>query len=318
LLEPINNLLILCVIKIDKIIIMRKKYWSVLAGQLLLFLPFATIAQNEKECILHEVTDQDKSLWGIGQAYYTSVEEIQAVNELKGTIINTGQLLKIPVGKFRVHIVKKTDKNLWQISEYYQMKLDTILAYNDIKDGLIKAGDTIRLRTSELKNRITIAQSKSLFTYKKKHYRMELDVQHYWDIGDKWPNCSATIYLYKQKGADWILIDRMYHLHLAFDDYVQMKDFDENGIPDVKALEFVGARSYAYWNLVVADLKEEKLKLVEEFNELSSPEYDEKEKGIRGEYFSAKENEVVKSKNIYIIDYDEYKIRKIRSLGENL
>lgn len=299
---------------------MTKKYWSVLVGTLLLlmFLPLVITAQNEKECLLHEVTNQDKSLWGIGQMYSTSVEEIKAVNELKTTMIKAGQLLRIPVGKFRMYTIQSTDKSLWQISQYYQIKLDTILAYNDIKKEGIKVGDIIRLRTSALKNRRTIAQSEEVFFYKKRHYKLKMDVQRYWGIGEKWEEHSVNIYLYKKKGDNWVLVDRMYHLHLAFEDYIHLGDLDQNGIPDVEALKSVGARSYSYWNLVVIDMKAEKLKLVKGFDELSSPTYDEKEKGIRGKYFSTKENKVVKSKNIYSIDYDSYKVKKVRSLGGNL
>lgn len=299
---------------------MIKKHWKLFGYPflLLLFLPLVTIGQNEKECLLHEVNHEDKSLWGIGQMYSVNVEEIQAANELKTVTIKVGHLLKIPVGKFMMYRVKSTDKSLWQISQYYQIELDTIFAYNDIKKEGIKVGDIIRLRTSALKNRSTIAQSEKVFLYGKENYKLTLDVQRYWGIGEKWEEHSANIYLYKKKGKDWILLDRMYHLHVAYEDYIHLGDLDQNGIPDVEALKSVGARSYSYWNLVVIDFKKSKLKLVKKYDELSSPTYDEKEKGIRGEYFSAKENMVVKSKNVYIIDYDNYRIKKIRSLGKNL
>jgi len=97
----------------------------------------------------------------IARAHHTSVDEIMRVNQLKNSILQIGQTLKIPqkergqavarpiessTGEF--YVVKQGD-NPWAIAVKNQLKVDELLRLNNLSEDSarhLKPGDRLRIR----------------------------------------------------------------------------------------------------------------------------------------------------------------------------
>lgn len=280
---------------------------------IVLILPFWSIGQTNHNYLLHKVNPTDRSLWRLAQQYSTSVAAIQKINQLKGTIIKPNQILKIPIGEFRSHVVSSSDKSLWQISRHYQLPVDSIRKYNSIVNDVIKEGDTLLLPTKLLVPQVIIDQKTTVFKNKKEDYKLVVDILLHMHSSRRKSN-TVNIQLYQKREAKWEIVDRMYHLELYDEDYVFLSDFDKNKIPDIRILNYVGARHYyIFYSLVVIDFLKHKLRKIKDFEERAAPEYDIEAQGIRTSYFSSETGGEAKSKYIYQIDYKNYSLKKVKN-----
>lgn len=81
------------------------------------------------------------SLYQISQRYQTTVKDIKAVNDLKGDLVNPGQMLTIPD---RLHTVREGE-NLYSIGLRYNVPYQEIISLNDLDNPVIYPGQSLRI-----------------------------------------------------------------------------------------------------------------------------------------------------------------------------
>lgn len=101
------------------------------------------------ETVLYTVLPGN-TLWGIGNFFGTTVEEIARLNNLSEVdIIYPGQVLKIPVGKPmppQYYAVRPED-TLYSIASRYGLTVGDILSMNNLGNpNLIFPGQILKLR----------------------------------------------------------------------------------------------------------------------------------------------------------------------------
>lgn len=87
------------------------------------------------------------SLWLIAQRYGTTVDAIRRLNNLTGTLIDVGQILKIPSQGTRPYIeyTVRPGDTLWLISRRYNTTVDDIKRLNGLTSDLLNIGQILRI-----------------------------------------------------------------------------------------------------------------------------------------------------------------------------
>ena len=87
------------------------------------------------------------SLWLIAQRYGTTVDAIQRLNGLAGTMINVGQVLKIPSSSVKPYIeyTVQSGDTLWQLSRRFGTTVDAIRNLNGLTSNMLNIGQVLRI-----------------------------------------------------------------------------------------------------------------------------------------------------------------------------
>ncbi|ACY13189.1 penicillin-insensitive murein endopeptidase [Haliangium ochraceum] len=101
------------------------------------------------------VVEAGQTLWEIAQSYGCKVDELQAVNEIDGLLIQPGQRLRVPRCKQQggssskgLHVLShevSSGDTLYEIARRYDTSLDDLRRRNDIKGNVIHPGQTLRV-----------------------------------------------------------------------------------------------------------------------------------------------------------------------------
>lgn len=111
------------------------------------------------EDILYTVKSGD-SLWKIANTYNTSVDALMRYNNLSSSVLNVGQVLRIPRNgtttptpptepeeSYITYTVKSGD-SLWSIANRYNTSVDALMRYNNLSTNLLNVGQVLRIPTT--------------------------------------------------------------------------------------------------------------------------------------------------------------------------
>lgn len=96
------------------------------------------------------VVQPGDTLWRISQRYHTTVDAIKSLNGLTGSLLNIGQVLKVPSsdnGPYIEYTVRVGD-TLWQISRRYGTTVEAIREMNGLSSDLLHIGQVLRVPVS--------------------------------------------------------------------------------------------------------------------------------------------------------------------------
>ncbi|ASF37859.1 peptidoglycan-binding protein [Halobacillus halophilus] len=125
---------------------MKKTLFSIAA--ILMIMASTTITASAQETVV----DRGDTLWGIGQEYGVSVEDIKDINGLSSDLIHPGQTIQISeeesnesnesTSSDELYTVNSGD-TLWGIGQDYSVKVDSLKSWNDLSSDLIHPGQEL-------------------------------------------------------------------------------------------------------------------------------------------------------------------------------
>ena len=86
-------------------------------------------------------------MWLLSQRYNTTVDAIKSLNGLTGSLLNIGQVLKIPssdIGSYIEYTVRLGD-TLWQLSRRYGTTVDAIRNLNGLSSDVLHIGQVLKI-----------------------------------------------------------------------------------------------------------------------------------------------------------------------------
>lgn len=97
--------------------------------------------------VIEYIVQPGDSLWLIAQRYGTTADAIRRLNGLTGTLIDVGQVLKIPSSNSRPYIeyTVRPGDTLWLISRRYNTTVDDIKRLNGLTSDLLSIGQILRI-----------------------------------------------------------------------------------------------------------------------------------------------------------------------------
>lgn len=97
--------------------------------------------------VIEYIVQPGDSLWLIAQRYGTTVDAIRSLNGLTGTLIDVGQVLKIPSSNTRPYIeyTVRPGDTLWLISRRYNTTVDDIKRLNGLTSDMLSIGQMLRI-----------------------------------------------------------------------------------------------------------------------------------------------------------------------------
>ena len=112
---------------------------------------------NPNNMFMYTVKSGD-TLYGIARKYNTTVDEIMKLNYFKNTILQPGQVIRIPEMYFKEeemflpnyvnYTVKKGD-TLYSIARNNNVSVDTLIKDNGLTSNILSLGQIIRIRTPQ-------------------------------------------------------------------------------------------------------------------------------------------------------------------------
>ncbi len=88
------------------------------------------------------------NLYTIANKYDVTIDDIKKLNNLSSTVLQIGQVLKIPGStNYNTYIVKKGD-NLWDIANKYGTTVKKIMTINNLNSTLLKIGQSLLIPTN--------------------------------------------------------------------------------------------------------------------------------------------------------------------------
>ena len=113
---------------------------------------------NPNNMFMYTVKSGD-TLYGIARKYNTTVDEIMKLNYFTNTILQPGQVIRIPEMYFKEeemympnyinYTVKKGD-TLYSIAKNNNISVDTLIKDNGLTSNTLSIGQTIRIRTPQV------------------------------------------------------------------------------------------------------------------------------------------------------------------------
>ncbi len=97
--------------------------------------------------VIEYIVQPGDSLWLIAQRYGTTVDAIRSLNGLTGTLIDVGQVLKIPSSNTRPYIeyTVRPGDTLWLISRRYNTTVDDIKRLNGLTSDMLSIDQMLRI-----------------------------------------------------------------------------------------------------------------------------------------------------------------------------
>lgn len=99
------------------------------------------------DSVINYVVKAGDTLWLIAQRYNTTIEAIQRLNGLSGTLLSIGQILKIPVSgsaPYFEYTVRPGD-TLWLIARKFGTTVDDIKRLNGLSGNLLNIGQILKI-----------------------------------------------------------------------------------------------------------------------------------------------------------------------------
>lgn len=105
------------------------------------------------------------SLWSIARKYDTSVSELQNLNNLSSTILQVGQVLKVPQSSSNnenssanTYVVKSGD-SLWSIANRFGTTVDELMRVNRLNSNILSIGQVLTLPGNTNSNQTYIVKA---------------------------------------------------------------------------------------------------------------------------------------------------------------
>ena len=106
------------------------------------------------------------SLWSIARKYNTTVSEIQKLNQLSSTLLQVGQVLKLPGSTSssesgvtsNTYTVKSGD-SLWSIANRFGVTVKELMYYNNLNSNLLSIGQVLKIPTNSSSPKMYIVKA---------------------------------------------------------------------------------------------------------------------------------------------------------------
>ena len=106
------------------------------------------------------------SLWSIARKYNTTVSEIQKLNQLSSTLLQVGQVLKLPGSTSssesgvtsNTYTVKSGD-SLWSIANRFGVTVKELMDYNNLNSNLLSIGQVLKIPTNSSSPKMYIVKA---------------------------------------------------------------------------------------------------------------------------------------------------------------
>ena len=110
-------------------------------GQLLKIIPDKTSLDVKNENYLNYTVQKGDNLYNIANKYNTTVNNIKELNNLSTTVLQIGQVLKIP-NNYKSYTVVKGD-SLWKIANKYNTSVSSLKKINNLDDTTLQIGQVL-------------------------------------------------------------------------------------------------------------------------------------------------------------------------------
>ena len=127
-------------------------------------LPTGNENTNNNQGNTYTVKSGD-SLWSIARKYDTSVSELQKLNNLSSTILQVGQVLKVPQSSSNnenssanTYVVKSGD-SLWSIANRFGTTVDELMRVNRLNSNILSIGQVLTLPGNTNSNQTYIVKA---------------------------------------------------------------------------------------------------------------------------------------------------------------
>ena len=127
-------------------------------------LPTGNQNTNNNQGNTYTVKSGD-SLWSIARKYDTSVSELQNLNNLSSTILQVGQVLKVPQSSSNnenssanTYVVKSGD-SLWSIANRFGTTVDELMRVNKLNSNILSIGQVLTLPGNTNSNQTYIVKA---------------------------------------------------------------------------------------------------------------------------------------------------------------
>lgn len=127
-------------------------------------LPTGNENTNNNQGNTYTVKSGD-SLWSIARKYDTSVSELQNLNNLSSTILQVGQVLKVPQSSSNnenssanTYVVKSGD-SLWSIANRFGTTVDELMRVNRLNSNILSIGQVLTLPGNTNSNQTYIVKA---------------------------------------------------------------------------------------------------------------------------------------------------------------
>ena len=106
------------------------------------------------------------SLWSIARKHNTTVSEIQKLNQLSSTLLQVGQVLKLPGSTSssesgvtsNTYTVKSGD-SLWSIANRFGVTVKELMYYNNLNSNLLSIGQVLKIPTNSSSPKMYIVKA---------------------------------------------------------------------------------------------------------------------------------------------------------------
>ncbi len=104
-------------------------------------LPTKISASNDK--YENYIVKSGDSLYSIAGRYDTTVANLMSINNLKSSLLNVGQVIRVPINDDNIKYVVKSGDSLWSIAKKYNTTVDSIKSKNNLKSNMLQIGQVL-------------------------------------------------------------------------------------------------------------------------------------------------------------------------------
>ena len=111
------------------------------------------------------IVKKGDSLYSIAKKYNITVDNLMKENNLKSTLLNIGDVLKIPSNNLDTYIVQKGD-TLYSISRKFNISVNELKSLNNLSSNLLSIGQVLNIKPN--KKTYIVQKGDSLYSISKK------------------------------------------------------------------------------------------------------------------------------------------------------
>lgn len=112
------------------------------------------------------IVQKGDSLYSISRKYNTTVDNLMKENNLKSTLLNIGDILKIPSNNLDSYIVQKGD-TLYSISKKFNISVNELKSLNNLSTNLLSIGEVLKINPS--KKTYVVQKGDTLYSISRKY-----------------------------------------------------------------------------------------------------------------------------------------------------